>query len=682
MVSLLRTLRALRDRLVSAGAAQLRAGGSPLSSHEMEYLLRACLSSYLVALGQGKSQPFADGMSGLAEREARHGDARRAEVLVFGFDLLAAMVDEAGPGPHEGDGGDFADDLVQAGRNAFLGSYFRARSEEDERRAQALAAFAEEAEGVPTIVYSTDREGRLTDISHRAAALLGYRKEELVGRHFSVLMEPEDADRFGHFIAERRTAQRATRRSKVALRTADGSVRGFELSSTGVYGRDGSYLGADGMARAAEGSELVLEYQLDNRGRILEISEAAAGVLGFQRAELVGQHFSVLMDEREQARVGRMFGERRRDQRAANGIRVLLTGHDGSQREFEISAVGRYDAAGEFSGTVGLGSDLTARLAFEHRVRDERRRFHALFDALDAGVLQVGRDRTIREANAWHLSRQRRPLEGCACYAAVFGLEAPCPWCRLDTVLRTGQSAHTEPVTHPVDGRLYHLRVSPLCDDQGKVAGFVELLVDVTEERGADRAKANAVRRDALDRALAGLIEQPGEQLLMATYAGVAGGCELADLNLAVHAALSEVEPLPSGVTVETELEPLLGRVSADAESLREAIAALLRNALEAMPEGGALTVETLVDSMGAAVRVTDSGLGMAADVRDRAAEPHFGTKGAPHAGLGLTFCEALARSAGGRLAVVVSPAGGVAAELWLPAARPDIPAGPPAVTP
>jgi signal transduction histidine kinase len=69
---------------------------------------------------------------------------------------------------------------------------------------------------------------------------------------------------------------------------------------------------------------------------------------------------------------------------------------------------------------------------------------------------------------------------------------------------------------------------------------------------------------------------------------------------------------------------------------IREALLNLVQNAIDAMPDGGALSVRTGVEDRDVYIAVRDTGVGMSADVRERAFEPFFTTKGSKGSGLGL----------------------------------------------
>jgi len=95
-------------------------------------------------------------------------------------------------------------------------------------------------------------------------------------------------------------------------------------------------------------------------------------------------------------------------------------------------------------------------------------------------------------------------------------------------------------------------------------------------------------------------------------------------------------------IRVETEFAPDLPRIMGVESEIREALTNLVFNAVDAMPEGGTLTLRTRLTGPDAeravAMEVTDSGIGMDEDTRKRCLEPFFTTKGERGSGLGLAM--------------------------------------------
>jgi CheY-like chemotaxis protein len=124
-------------------------------------------------------------------------------------------------------------------------------------------------------------------------------------------------------------------------------------------------------------------------------------------------------------------------------------------------------------------------------------------------------------------------------------------------------------------------------------------------------------------------------------------------------AALARTTGVTHAVTPRLTAEPVT--VSGHASVLREALVSLLLNAVEAMPRGGAVTVETRRDGARVVLRVIDGGVGMTDDVLARVFTPFFTTKGATSAGLGLsTVKEAVTRHGGAVAAESRAGAGSV----------------------
>ena len=107
--------------------------------------------------------------------------------------------------------------------------------------------------------------------------------------------------------------------------------------------------------------------------------------------------------------------------------------------------------------------------------------------------------------------------------------------------------------------------------------------------------------------------------------------------------------------------------VAGEASVLIEAVTVVLMNAIEALPEGGTITVETRDAGSHVLCTVRDDGVGLTPDARRRALEPFFTTKAGEHKGLGLNVAYGLLRRHGGDLEIVPAPERGTVVTLRLP---------------
>jgi two-component system NtrC family sensor kinase len=109
-----------------------------------------------------------------------------------------------------------------------------------------------------------------------------------------------------------------------------------------------------------------------------------------------------------------------------------------------------------------------------------------------------------------------------------------------------------------------------------------------------------------------------------------------------------------AGITLRLSIEPAVGELSlpVDEAQVRQALLNLLRNAREAMPNGGQVVVKLLeAEGGGLDLIVDDEGVGMPATTRERLFEPFFTTK--QHGtGLGLAITRQIAEAHGGGIRV------------------------------
>jgi two-component system NtrC family sensor kinase len=121
------------------------------------------------------------------------------------------------------------------------------------------------------------------------------------------------------------------------------------------------------------------------------------------------------------------------------------------------------------------------------------------------------------------------------------------------------------------------------------------------------------------------------------------------------------------GIALELAVAAGLPDVAADENQIRQALLNLVRNAREAMPDGGTLRVEVTAAFGQVRVAIADTGPGIAPEHLGNIFEPFFSTK-EKGTGLGLALVQQILAEHGGRVEVSSPPRGGTAFTLSLPA--------------
>lgn len=160
----------------------------------------------------------------------------------------------------------------------------------------------------------------------------------------------------------------------------------------------------------------------------------------------------------------------------------------------------------------------------------------------------------------------------------------------------------------------------------------------------------------------------------------------IVDLAKIVKQAVALTEPKwrhqtqANGLTVTVSAELNAFPIVAGEESaLREVLTNLIFNAVDAMPEGGSISLETSIENNRAVIKVRDTGTGMTETVRQRCLEPFFSTKGEHGTGLGLSMVYGIVERHRGHLEIQSAPGQGTIFIIQLPLAE-EMPAGKPAV--
>ena len=134
------------------------------------------------------------------------------------------------------------------------------------------------------------------------------------------------------------------------------------------------------------------------------------------------------------------------------------------------------------------------------------------------------------------------------------------------------------------------------------------------------------------------------------------------NLNHLVAGVMKLFDPQLAAASIRTSLElaPDLPPAQADPEQISRVIQNLVLNAVDAMPQGGVLTIRTLARDGAVSLEVADTGQGLTPEECERLFTPYYTTK-THGTGLGLAIVQSVVSDHGGRITVESAPGKGAA---------------------
>ncbi len=526
-------------------------------------------------------------------------------------------------------------------------------------------------------IVMEDAEGNFTFVNPAAAEMLGSSEQELVGSHWSTVVDPEYYEAVQS--ADARRARGVSDRYELRLRRKDGSSI-EALVSGNPHLRSGRFEGSVAVITDITERKHAEEALLRSEARLEEAQHMARlanwewtadgdlhwsaemfGILGYAPNAFTPGHSHYLEfvhpDDREL--VNRGYSKATKGLEEINA-RYRLLHADGSVIIVREKTRTYFGPGGGVERVVGTVQDVTAYIHAQERALAAQRRTQAIITHMADGLImldQRGHLESLNPAAGRMLGVEPaevigKPLSTIRPLAALQG-HWQATTGEASPRGRESQAVLQQEIT--LDPPLSHVLtayISPVLDDQGGRMGQVIVLQDITRQRELEQAKDNLVStishelrtplfsiQGVLDMLLHEKVAEPEKQAhfmklaydqsqrlrnlldaLLDISRIEAGRLELHLRPIAIPPLLHQVsesmriEAMKKEQQIEIQIPDRLPRALGDEGRLTQVMTNLISNAIKFTPRGGKINIRAGLEGEKLLVQVIDNGMGIPAE--------------------------------------------------------------------
>jgi len=603
-------------------------------------------------------------------------------------------------------------------------------------------------ENVNDVIVSLDKYGKLMAANERIEDILGYKREELIGKHFTKLgiFSPKDLPKIAKVFSNI-IRGKALRLIEVEPRRKDGGTVCIEASPRLVK-KDGKIKGVIGVLRdvterkrmeeALKKSEEeirtitdnvpALVSYVDSEGYYRFVNKRYEEWFGVPKEEIFGKHYRQVLGEDASDKISDYINK------ALSGETVcfeeLLPYMCGGTRWVSAQYIPDLGTGGEINGFFALVSDITERKKMEESLRESEKKFSKAFHSNPAAMMissfPEGRIIDVNDAYARVMGCSREELIG---YTVIDKKIWTKPEGRSEVMKTLKERGIIEDMAFGLrtkSGEIRDMLTSVCLIELEGEPYIISASVDITERRQLEEERQRIERLESVG-TLAGGIAHDFNNLLTGIMGNIglarrsveAGDRDKAATRLAEAekaslrardlttqlltfsrggAPVKQVVSLAhlitdsatfalmgSNIRCDYSFPDNLWLAEIDESQVSQVINNLVRNAAEAMPEGGVLNVKArnvaikatsrlpLVKGRYVELTVEDRGIGISKEHLDRIFEPYFTTK-QKGSGLGLTTAYSIIKNHDGYIYAESELGIGTTFHVYLPASKKSFP--------
>ena len=516
------------------------------------------------------------------------------------------------------------------------------------RKAEKALAFSEErfrilVENSPIGIYYSDFEGNIIYGNRKAEEIVGYKKEELIGKSFLKLdlLAPEDIMKAGKLLSLNKLGE-ATGPDEFTLNRKDGSTVNIEVicviiiikGENRILGMvqdiTGRKKAVDALRESEEKYRSLIEalqegiWVIDKHDKTTFVNKRMADMLGYAVDEMLGKRVLAFMDERGRELCKQYLERRKQGINEQHDFEFIKK--DGNRLYVTMESSSIRDKDGNYiSGVAGV-IDITDRKYVEEALIKANKEIETWNNELEKRIKEKA-DELIKSQNQL-IQAEKMSAMGQMAGGVVHELNSPLVGLTIMINKHLGKAN---------EGSHEHKEFTDMLK-------AVDHMARVIQDFSLFSRKSK-------------------------------GEFKTLGLNEVIEDTLSfsATRLKQRGVKVIKELSDKVPLIRGNKTELQQVVLNMLTNACDAMPKGGSLIVKTdaLQDRHMAVMKFIDNGIGIEKENLDKIFDPFFTTKKEGEGtGLGLSVSYGIIKKHGGGISVESEPGKGTKFSIYLPAVK------------
>ncbi|MEE8383283.1 MAG: PAS domain S-box protein, partial [Thermodesulfobacteriota bacterium] len=589
-------------------------------------------------------------------------------------------------------------------------------------------------------IMVTNNKGSITLVNEAITKMLGYSKNELIGKRTGVFNPKgesykKNVGKYLTLLFEEGTVTAF----ELAYLKKDRNLIDVEVNSALLRDNKGNITGTvstirDITERKQDEAQLketkdhldnIIESSLDgiivsdSVGNVILVNKSFLALVGFEEEEVIGKHIMELSitDMRTyESTTGEMveINEAFLNTSMEMSVKLFEEGKvsdwesyylrkDGIIVPVEMKLSHLYDEVGGNIGAVGVIRDITKRRKAEKEIREARDFLENIFKTTADGIIVTDNEGSITMVNdameeITGYPRAELLKQHVTLLTPTDNQQYSEGENEIGKLVKEGVLKERESLLKRKDGQciIIETNMSLLFDKTGKSIGCVGINSDITERKKMEQQLLQSEKLKSLGELSGGVahdfnnvlaailgrvqllkmqIKAPlGKQEKRKSMLELKKGLEIiekasldgaetvrriqefsrrrtddkdftqVDINELIDNALeftrvrwkNDAESKGIKIRIRKELSPLNFTLGSSSE-LREVFTNLINNAIDAMPQGGEIKINSLMNDNNIVIKIGDTGDGIPKDIKDRVFDPFFTTKGVQSTGLGLS---------------------------------------------